>query len=304
MFISLLSISVSCSSDEDSDKLSLTTSDAKGITAVSAVIGGRIIKNDRTVVIACGICWSTSINPTLADSSKSSSVDSVFECTLTGLQVSTTYYARVYATNHLGTTYGNQVEFTTLFSIVDIDGNVYHSVNIGNQIWMVENLKTTKYRDGTPITNITDDMEWTFLSTGAYCDYDNNVNNSTLYGRLYNCYAVNNSKNLAPTGWHVPTREEWDILIEFLGGIEVAGKKLKDIGTTDSFGFSALPAGRRTDFFVGFEDLGSFGYWWSANEYFMSSFTYYCVSLYFEGNGVYFDDDYSGCGLSVRCIKD
>ena len=97
-------------------------------------------------------------------------------------------------------------------AVKDIDGNVYHTVTIGTQVWMVENLKVTKYRDGTPIPNKTDATEWGSLTTGAYCDYDNTVSNSTIYGKLYNWYAVNDWRNIAPTGWHVPTDAEWTTL--------------------------------------------------------------------------------------------
>jgi hypothetical protein len=96
----------------------------------------------------------------------------------------------------------------TYGSLIDIDGNEYKTISIGTQTWMAENLKTTKYRNGDPIPNVTDDTEWGKLSTGAYCDYDNIPDNSAIYGKLYNWYAVDDSRNIAPTGWHVPTDKE------------------------------------------------------------------------------------------------
>src|SRR5665647_3709784 len=111
-------------------------------------------------------------------------------------------------------------------TVTDIDGNVYHTVTIGTQVWMVENLKTTKYRNGDPIPNVTDNIAWGALTTGAYCNYNNDTNNSITYGRLYNWYAANN-RNIAPSGWHVPTVAEWTILITYVGGKSVGGDKLK-----------------------------------------------------------------------------
>ena len=130
----------------------------------------------------------------------------------------------------------------TRTSLTDIDGNDYKTVTIGTQVWMVENLKTTKYNDGTAIPNITDNTSWAALTTGAYCDNINTPSISTTYGRLYNWYAVDNNagtkvasnggKNVCPTGWHVPSDAEWTTLTTYLGGESVAGGKLKETGTT------------------------------------------------------------------------
>lgn len=101
-------------------------------------------------------------------------------------------------------------------TVKDIDGNVYHTIVIGTQTWMLENLKTTKYSNGDPIPNITDSLTWVSLETGAYCNYNNDENNSVIYGRLYNWYSVNDSRKLAPVGWHVPNDSEWRTLTDFL----------------------------------------------------------------------------------------
>src|SRR5665648_943598 len=103
-------------------------------------------------------------------------------------------------------------------TVTDIDGNVYKTVTIGTQVWMAENLKTTKYRNGDPIPNITDATAWTNLTTGAYCNNNNDANYATTYGRLYNWYAVNDIRNIAPAGWHIPTKAEWTTLTTYLGG--------------------------------------------------------------------------------------
>jgi len=140
-------------------------------------------------------------------------------------------------------------------TITDIDGNVYNTIVIGTQTWMVENLKVTKYRNGESISNITDASQWSNLTAGAYCNYENIAANVTDYGRLYNWYAVSDSRNIAPAGWHVPTDTEWTTLTTFLGGESVSGGKMKETGTThwnttnstvdNSSGFTGLPGGNR-----------------------------------------------------------
>jgi len=140
---------------------------------------------------------------------------------------------------------------------------------------MVENLKVTRYRNGEPIPNITDNKAWTKLKKGAICDYDNKPSNSEMYGKLYNWYAMNDSRKIAPAGWHVPTDAEWTILTDYLGGEKVASAKLKATGTThwtnpntdatNESGFSALPGGYR-NYSGTFNGVGYYGYWWSSTE--------------------------------------
>lgn len=206
-------------------------------------------------------------------------------------------------------------------TVTDIDGNVYHTVTIGTQVWMVENLKTTKYRDGTSIPNVTDNTEWINLTTGAYCDYNNTPSNSSTYGRLYNWYAATNARNIAPTGWHVPTHADWSTLTTYLGGESVAGGKLKEIGTThwqspntgatNEAGFTALPGGYRhgnKEFggFVGdgggFYEIGLLGLWWSATEIGATD-AWYRV-MFYDGSNVGKDDFVKEVGFSVRCVRD
>jgi len=202
----------------------------------------------------------------------------------------------------------------------DIDGNMYNTITIGTQTWMAENLKTTKYNDGTLIPNVTDNTAWAGLSTGAYCDYDNTPSNSTTYGRLYNWYAVDNnastkdasngSKNICPAGWHVPTDTEWTTLTTYLGGLDVAGGKLKETGTThwntpntdatNSSGFTALPGGYR--FGNTFTYIGTTGYWWSLTE--DGTGTVWTRYIYFSGSSVYRVGSSKAGGFSVRCIRD
>lgn len=198
----------------------------------------------------------------------------------------------------------------TTNTLIDIDGNVYHTVIIGSQEWMVENLKTTKYRDGTPITFVNDSTTWSMLTTEAYCNYNNDTNNAITYGRLYNWYAVNDSRNIAPIGWHVASNAEWLTLINYLGGESVAGGKLKEtgiihwinpnVGATNSVGFKALPGGYC--YLGGYENIGYCGYWWSSTE--ESVRDAYCRILNYSNPNAYSYELSKDLGHSVRCIKD
>jgi len=191
----------------------------------------------------------------------------------------------------------------------DADGNVYTTVTIGTQTWMVENLKTTKYNDGTPIPNVTDAYSWCLLSSGAQCDYDNNVSNTKTYGKLYNWYAVNTGK-LAPKGWHIPTDAEWATLTNYVGGESVAGGVLKTTGTTNwnspntaatnSFGFSALPGGFR-DNNGDFTYMNVWGVYWTATE--TNSNYAWRRPISYTYSKIFIDESRKEIGYSVRCIK-
>lgn len=200
-------------------------------------------------------------------------------------------------------------------TLTDIDGNVYNTVQIGTQVWMQENLKTTKYKDGTAISHITDGSEWINDKTGAYCYYDNNDKNKDTLGGMYNWYAVANTKGLCPTGWHVSTYAEWTILITYLGGEDVAGGKMKATGTiedgtglwkapntgaTNISRFTALAGGFYRESFL---EKGNSAYFWSSTE--SNSNNYACLrGLNYNYEDV---DNYHGDkvqGFSVRCVRD
>jgi uncharacterized protein (TIGR02145 family) len=196
-------------------------------------------------------------------------------------------------------------------SIIDADGNVYTSVIIGTQVWLVENLKTTRYKDGTSIQNITDKNTWSNSITLGYCWYDNNISNKDTYGALYNWYALNTGK-LCPTGWHVPSEAEWTTLITYLDGESIAGGKLKEVGTThwtspnnatNETGFTALPGGYRHRDGV-FRDLGSLGYWWSATELDVDSTWAWFHEMSYFVTDIFLNNQYKKDGFSIRCVKD
>ena len=199
--------------------------------------------------------------------------------------------------------------------IKDVDGNVYKTVTIGTQTWMAENLKVSKYSDGTIIPNVKDSIEWSKLTTGAWVYYNNDVVNNADYGKLYNWYAVskttNGNKNVCPTGWHVPTDAEWTVLTDYLGGASIAGGKIKEVGTTSWESpnieatnislFTGLPGGDRYND-GSYNNVGYNGYWWSSTEYGTSSAWSRSLSL-INGNA-YRGSANKGNGFSVRCLRD
>jgi len=197
-------------------------------------------------------------------------------------------------------------------TVTDIDGNVYHTVIIGTQEWMVENLKTTKYNNGNPIPCVTDSAAWKNLTTPGYCWYNNDpVTYKDTYGALYNWYSIDTG-NLAPTGWHVATMENWYTLFNYIADAAALGGKMKETGTahwmspnagaTNSSGFTALPGGGRvlaTGTYIG---IGQYGYWWSSTE--ISIGQGWGFSLSYTKETI----DWIGApaktmGLSVRCVK-
>jgi len=193
-------------------------------------------------------------------------------------------------------------------SVTDIDGNVYQAIQIGNQVWSKENLRTTKFSDGSIIPNVTSNAEWIVLNSGAWCNFENNPSYDSTYGKLYNYSAVADPRNVCPTGWHVPTDAEWTVLTDYLGGLSIAGGKMKatsfwqapNTGATNESGFTGLPGGSRSSSVGGFGAWGTIGWWWS------SSYAWYRALGYEYGyvNRINGAAGYTRAGLSVRCLKD
>ena len=204
------------------------------------------------------------------------------------------------------------IDLAVTRTVTDIDGNVYRTVKIGGCWWTAENLKVIHYRYGDAIPHVTENTEWANLETGAYCAYDNDESNAGIYGCLYNWYAVKDSRNLAPEGWHVPADWEWQILVDFLEGGSNAGRKLKEAGTahwdslnnraTDESGFTALPGGYRLGHDGLFSGINSLAYFWSATEY--SSENAFDRNLYSGGSDIYRSFNQTQYGFSVRLIRD
>jgi uncharacterized protein (TIGR02145 family) len=301
----------------------ITTSPISNTSITSASSGGSISSAGGSLVTQRGVCWSTSQNPTTANSSTNNGNGTgSFTSNLTGLTSNTTYYVRAYAINSAGTAYGNQQSFTTTNSGsgivsnpgagVTYNGYTYSSVVLGNgQEWMSENLRTANYRNGVPIPTGLDNATWSSTTAGAYAIYNNDNANDAIYGKLYNWYAVADPRHVCPTGWHEPTNAEWTALTDYLGSGFVAGGKMKTTGTqywlspntdaTNESGFSGLPGSYRSSG-GGFLDVGYSGYWWSSSEGGTSSA--WSRNLDYSGGGAYqYSNDRRG-GFSVRCLRD
>jgi uncharacterized protein (TIGR02145 family) len=300
----------------------VTTASASNITSSGATLGGNVTNDGSAAVIERGIVYATTENPTTANTRISiGNGTGSFSSNIAGLIAVKTYYFRAYAINNQGTSYGGNLSFTTAPSsdgtITDTDGNTYATVNIGSQVWMASNLKTTKFNNGLNIPNVTDNTAWNNLTNSGYCWYNNDNANKNTYGALYNWYTVGIG-DLCPQGWHVPTRDEWTILTDYLGGAEVAGGKLKEAGTShwlspnlganNASGFSGLPGGCRqgTQPFDGFTAgtfslFGQAALWWCSTKIMSPSALFYGVVYNYGqfGDG----DTYSSAGFSVRCIK-
>ena len=202
-------------------------------------------------------------------------------------------------------------------TVSDIDGNVYKTVRIGNQVWMAENMRTSRYRGGSQIGQVTDNTTWSSMNSGAWCWYSNDPNHESTYGKLYNWYAIS-SGNLCPTGWHIPSesennqKSEWNSLIRQLGGVNKAGGKMKErgrnqwlnpnLGATNRSGFTGRPGGsRRAD--GTYDGIRFEGLWWNASDRDLLEFSWSRSRiLFYDSERIdYFDGD-KRMGLSVRCV--
>ena len=229
------------------------TNTAVYISGTNGYSSVHISDDGGSAIIAKGIIWSTSGSPTVDLLTKTNNLaikDSRLEC-ISGLKASTKYYLRAYATNSIGTAYGDQIMFTTLNinSVSDIDGNFYNIIEIGGQFWMSENLKTTKFSNGDTIPHESASNKY----PRGYTWYNDDIFYKNKYGAIYNFYISVDNRKIAPTGWHVPSEAEWIKLINNLGGGVIAGDALKESGNsnwkipsttaTNLSGFSALPGG-------------------------------------------------------------
>ncbi len=296
----------------------LTTAEPSALTSESVVVGGNITSDGGGNITARGVYWGTSPNPT-ENKTNDGAGSGVFSSNLTGLSDGTVYYYRAYATNSSGTTYGQELSFIT--PVTDIEGNVYKTVKIGDQVWMAENLKSTKYNDEAPIPNVTSSDEWKVLGTPAFSWAGNDeATSKPLYGALYNWFVVGTGK-LCPTGWHVPTDVDFINLELALGlpqeDINVwdwrgtdQGQKMKSTtgwltneNGTNSSGFTALPSGFRYYGTGGFEGQGTICYLWSSSEP-QNLATAYYRRLDGDENRIYKSATLKQAGKAIRCIKD
>lgn len=286
---------------------SVTT--ASGCPAETSInIIGNVTNQGGSSVTTRGVCWSTNQSPTITNSKTSNgSGVGTFVGKMTGLTPNTTYYVRAYATNSAGTTYGNQVTIvTTALPPVQLQ-----SVTIGTQVWAQKNLDVVTYCNGDTIPEVKDPTQWSQLKTGAWCYFNNDPANNAAYGKLYNWYAVNDPRGLAPPGWHVPTNTEYATLISYLGGADVAGRKLKDTTrwadmysgfSNNSSGFAARPGGYRNSG-GGDGEITKFGMFWMATEY-TNIYAWVMELASYNVTARTYDYGYKPQGFSVRCVKD
>ena len=311
----------------------VVTTNISNVTSNSAVSGGNIMSDGGSPVSARGIVWSTIPNPTVSLSTITNNGNGlgIFSSPLNGLVSKSTYYARAYATNSVGTGYGNEISFTTSDitnvmgipctgtpTVKDIDGNSYNTVQIGTQCWTKENLRVSKYRDGSIIpldesggtTGNSSAQIWSIRSMGARTVFGHNPANLALLGYLYNWYAISDPKGLCPSAWHVPSDAEWTTLTTFLGGESVAGGKMKSISTTywnlsnvaptNESGFSTLPGGYRVND-GSFNNINLNAFFWSATELDKNDAWHRYLNYNDNVFVNYFNKSF---GASVRCIKD
>jgi uncharacterized protein (TIGR02145 family) len=302
----------------------LTTNEVTKITQNSAESGGNITDSKGENPTSSGVCWSTVQNPTIQDSKTSGILFGNYKCFIKELTAGTYYYVRAYSTNSAGTGYGNQLSFKTLGvdgigfnpnltygTITDIEGNVYKIITIGTQVWMAENLKTRSFSNGDLIGSTTPaTLNFSGENSPEYqWAYSGDESNVALYGRLYTWDVITDSRNLCPTGWHVPSNAEWITIYSYVLGGTIGGK-LKETGTshwkspnsgaTNESGFTALPGGYHSSF-GNFDNLGTMGTWWSTTEVDHNDAIVFSLS---------YGDNYPDLGghgkggYSVRCVRD
>jgi uncharacterized protein (TIGR02145 family) len=292
---------------------SVTTAAVTNITQTTATSGGNVTSDGGATVTARGVCWNTSSNPTTANNyTTDGSGTGTFVSNLIGLTSNTLYYVRAYATNSVGTSYGNELSFTTLFvcgDIVSYEGQTYNTVQIGTQCWFKKNLNIGTRIDGFGNQSNNGIIE-------KYC-FNNLESNCDVYGGLYQWdemmqYSTTPGvQGICPTGWHLPTDAEWTTLTDYLGGISIAGGKMKEAGithwkspntgATNSSGFTALPGGylRISDYWVHLTTNALIG---SSSE--INATTVRYRELYYLGENVFLYPIAKTYGISARCVQD
>jgi uncharacterized protein (TIGR02145 family) len=263
-----------------------------------------------------GIISNTTENNVYIQNSLNKQMSNQYTLQVTGNNIET------YKQQNLEITSNMTLDIIVIRTVTDKDGNVYKTVKIGNQWWMAENLKVIHYRNGDTIPNVTDNSTWVNLTNGAHCNYGNNTSNINTYGRLYHWYTINDSRNIAPAGWHVPTDEEWKELEMYLGmskseaeksgawrGIDEGGKLKQtgltlwnnpNIGANNESGFTALPGGARSNDGI-FDNIGNSGYFWTNTAYDNDKAIYRTLNCKLAT--IHRGEDYKYFGLSIRCVK-
>ncbi len=337
----LLTVSIfSFSCKKNNERTIVTTLAANATCGNNAMATCSVISFGATVVSQRGVIWGFHPKPTLANnlgSTKNEFGSGTFESNISALIPNTDYYVRAYAIREGETYYGNSIKFNSLKipcacnpsnlfneslnygTVTDIDNNIYKTIVIGNQEWMAENLRVGHYRNGERIPNISDPYEWPGYPEGAFgWQANDSVHNSCPYGKLYSWYAATNPKNICPEGWHLPSMQEFEELINFLGGETVAGEKLKvqnfyfwkssNFSGSNASGFSAVGSG-----YIGTGVSGSLGYHFTKEScYICTSDSLHTINFsdaYFfvlsnNSNWANFTNNHKALGSCIRCLKD
>jgi uncharacterized protein (TIGR02145 family) len=297
--------------DKGADVPTIAITGVTNITGTSATVGANITSDGGAEIAYRGISYGLNQNPTIEGYyTVEGNGTGNFSSSLINLLSGRTYYVRAYAINREGIAYSPQASFETM--VADYDGNVYHQVTIGTQIWMVENLHTLHYRNGEPIPNVADGTVWGNGTLGACCSYSNDEANAETYGMLYNAYAILDPRNIAPVGWHVATNDDYLKLETYLGGNTTAGGKMKEAGVThwispntgatNSSGLTALPGGYRGGATGIFAGIGEKAYFWTSTS--QSADAIYGRILDANSEQSTTTTDFKYVGMSVRCVKD
>jgi uncharacterized protein (TIGR02145 family) len=310
----------------------IETVSISGLNQWSANSGGIILHDGGGTISERGICWSKSPNPSVSNQKiLATYITDTFSINMYSLEHGKTYYVRAFVKNLAGIAYGNEVSFTTLQigascpgvpTITDVEGNEYTTLQAGEYCWLRENLRVTKFRDGSDIQRIHYNT-----SIPAYTGYDNYSPWIQLYGALYNWYAVNSAIGICPEGWHVATRAEWDHLFLYMTRISDSYNIAEKITTVKSSrveptphprwdqggiigndlgNFSALPGGVRRSHF-GFTRIGRSAYWWTSNSYTVNPVypdRAFSAQIYNDKEFIYTPIEHQSSHLSVRCVKD
>lgn len=308
----MLFILSACKKDQPNlpDPIAATvTIESKPISTATNEISvkGLISLSDTNSVINRGFCISATPNPTTASIiTKVPGGSGTLATSITGLMPGTTYYIRAFAVTAAGIAYSDNLKVTT--DVVDIDGNIYKTVNIGNSVWLVQNLKVTHFRNGEPIDYLTREDDWRYLS--GYCDYNFDSLLGDTYGHLYNFAAISDTRNICPAGWRLPKGDDWREIFWLPGLTNTATGAMKEAGTdhwispnvgaTNQTGFTGLPAGIRNN--LGFYSLGTSTIYWSdPSEIYTTTLLNNVETVAGTMNGLRDGTGMMGC--SVRCVK-
>ncbi len=330
LILVILAIAVllnSCKKKDQIDTPQVINTGFLEIVYNAVTIGGEITSDGGAPILSKGVCWSPQPNPTIADGVvEAEDGFSSFSVKVEGLESNLKYYFRTFATNIKGTEYGEEISTTLWLNVPsgvaeDYDGNKYAAIRIGNQFWLQENLSTEHYQNGEPLVylSLENDSEWLANTSGAYCYFNDDVENGNLYGYLYNGFAVMDDRNLCPEGWRVPKREDFFELSYYLGGTDTAGDLLKSIdgwenqnSTSNNLsGFSSLPSGFRihgasSHLYTQYAFLGSEAFFWttSVESDLGTDWVWYMNLRNLDGHSRIANNMIKTCGLSIRCIKD